>query len=86
MPRVVVIGDFSHWDATVTWNSIKSASDLDVVFTRILNRLPHAVATVESEYPTLLEHFRKSRRAHVSIDDYIGEEATTDALEKYREA
>jgi hypothetical protein len=84
MPRVVVIGDFSYWEPSVTWDAIRAESDLEVVFTRVKVSLPGAVARVEGEYARLLSEFRRSRSERVSIDDYIGEEVVTDALEKYR--
>jgi hypothetical protein len=84
MPRVVVIGDFSYWNPSVTWDSIRSESDFEVVFTRIQVSLPGAVARVEDEYARLLDDFRKSRGERISVDDYIGEEAAIGALEKYR--
>jgi hypothetical protein len=80
----VVIGDFSYWDASITWDAIRSESDFEAAFGRIRNSLPSAVSRIESEYPNLVDDFRKSRSKNVSIDDYIGEEAGMDALEKYR--
>lgn len=84
MPRVVVIGDFSYWDQSVTWDSIRAESDFDVVFGRVQVALPDAVARLEEEYGRLLADFRRSRDQRVNIDDYVGEEVTVDALEKYR--
>src|SRR5688572_5177379 len=84
MPRVVVIGDFSYWEPSVTWDSIRSHGDFEVVFARIEASLAGSVARVEEEYARLLDVFRRSRGERLSIDDYIGKEATIDALEKYR--
>ena len=84
MPRVVVIGDYSHWDPSITWDAIGPDSDFEAVFPKIRDSLPTAVSKVESEYSTLLDRFRKSRAKNVAIDDYIGEEASIDALKKFR--
>ncbi len=84
MPRVVVIGDFSYWDAAITWDAIRAESDFETVLARIRDALPSAVSRVESEYPNLFDEFRKSRGKNIEIDDYIGKEADIDALRKYR--
>lgn len=84
MTRVVVIGDYSHWDSGVTWNAIRSDSDFDVVYGRIRDSLPDAVARLDAEFPSLLSAFKNTRGHRVQIDEYIGQEATIDSLEKYR--
>jgi hypothetical protein len=84
MPRVVVIGDYPHWDASVTWDAIGSESDFETVFEKIRDSLPDAVSRAEGEYSTLFDEFRKSRGKNIAINDYIGEEANIDALKKYR--
>jgi hypothetical protein len=84
MPRIVVIGDYSHWDSAVTWDAIRSDSDFQVVYGRIRDSLPDAVSRLEAEFPSLLSEFKMTRGHRVQIDEYIGQEATIDSLEKYR--
>jgi hypothetical protein len=83
MPRVVVIGDYSHWDGAITWSAIRSGSDFEAVYGRIGSSLPNAVSRVEAEFPGLLSEFKRTRD-RVPMDDYIGQEATLDSLKKYR--
>ncbi len=84
MPRVVVIGDFSYWNSFITWDAINAESSFETVFTKIADSLPTAVSRVESEYPNLVDRYKKSRNKTIRIDDYIGIEADIDALKKYR--
>ncbi len=84
MPRVVVIGDYSHWDSVVTWDSIRSDADFEVVYGRIRDSLPNATSRLEAEFPSLLSEFRKTRNQRIQIDDYIGQEVTIDSLKRFR--
>jgi hypothetical protein len=86
MPRVVVIGDFHHWDRTVRWNSIRSEADIQKIFAGIKEALPRAVDQLEIEYPRIFEDFRASRSGapDINIAEYIGEEVQLGALEKYQ--
>jgi hypothetical protein len=84
MPRVVVIGDFEHWDKSVTWDSVRSEVEFQTVFGRIGESLPEAFSNLESQYPIIFEDFRKSRGQNIKIDDYIGKEISVDGLKQYR--
>jgi hypothetical protein len=83
MPRVVIIGDYSHWNRTVTWNSIRKHSDCSQVFHEIGNSLPDALARFEAEYADVFAKFIESRDSRVPIADYVGKEVHVSDLKKF---
>lgn len=83
MPRVVVIGDYSHWESTVMWDSIQSAADFEIVFGKISRSLPVAVSRLDAELPSILSEYKKARDRTTRIEDFIGPEATVESLEEF---
>ncbi|OIQ90478.1 hypothetical protein GALL_276170 [mine drainage metagenome] len=83
MPRVVVLGDYSYWDRSVTWDAIGPGSDFGSVLTRIQVSLPVALARVEEEYPRIVEDLRNKWAPRDTVDYLLGKEVALDALENY---
>ncbi len=85
MPRVVVIGDYSNFEPSITPSSINAPDDIRPVFETIAETLEAAVMECESDYEQLFQDFRvsRSRSRNVHIDEFIGPEVTDSDLSKY---
>ncbi len=85
MPRVVVIGDYSCYDKTVQWNSIRQNDDIEKIISKISLSLLSAITLYETDYARIFQNFRVSRggRSGINIDEFIGNEVDEKSLKPY---
>ncbi|MEP5764753.1 MAG: hypothetical protein ABJ308_09165 [Halieaceae bacterium] len=86
MERVVVIGDYSHYESTITPSAMSTLGSDETIFSAISSSLESALDIYRDNYAKIYEDFRvtRSMRGGINIDEYIGPEVAISELEKFK--
>lgn len=86
MERVVVIGDYSNYEESITYSAMSSLGSDVAIFEAIAESLKEALKIYTEEYENIFQDFRVSRNkgGGINIDEYIGAEVEITDLQKFK--
>lgn len=86
MKRVVVIGDYSNYEGTITHSAMATLGSDVAIFETVALSLKDALQTYNEKYVEIYHDFRvsRSKRGGINIDDYIGSEVELFELQKFK--
>jgi len=72
MPQVVVIGDYSIFEPSITTSSINGPDDIGSVFETVARTLEAATEKCEADYERVFQDFRvsRSKSRNLNIDEW----------------